>query len=138
MATPQLPITTSSKGTLTDTSADEQVPGAASAFDHVLSNTRKMQLKTLTSRKTPLNTIVANGRPVRNSSFLHKRYHRSLSFVARRLKRISRPVKPSVLTGIVPNSSFLHGKAPSVETPLPNSSFLYSSKAPAVAPQHSA
>ena len=94
-------------------SPEEQLPGP---YPVTMS-----QQKTLKAQKTSQNNPV-----IRNSSFLHSKRHRASPYIISKKNVI---ISDSLST-VLPNSSFLHGKAPPVKYAEPNISFLHGSKAP--------
>ena len=95
------------------TSPEEQLPGS--------SPVTMSQQKTFKAQRTSQNNPV-----IRNSSFLHSKRHRPSPY------NISKKnvIICDTLSTVLPNSSFLHGKAPPVKYAEPNISFLHGSKAP--------
>ena len=94
-------------------SPEEQLPGP--------SPVTMSQQKSLKAQKTSQNNPV-----IRNSSFLHSKRHRASPYIISKKNVI---ISDSLST-VLPNSSFLHGKAPPVKYAEPNISFLHGSKAP--------
>ena len=92
---------------------EEQLPGS--------SPVTMSQQKTFKAQRTSQNNPV-----IRNSSFLHSKRHRPSPY------NISKKnvIICDTLSTVLPNSSFLHGKAPPVKYAEPNISFLHGSKAP--------
>ena len=92
---------------------EEQLPGS--------SPVTMSQQKTFKAQRTSQNNPV-----IRNSSFLHSKRHRPSPY------NISKKnvIICDTLSTVLPNSSFLHGKAPPVKYAEPNISFLHGSNAP--------
>ena len=108
MRAPTAPTVTSGH-----TLPEEQLPGS--------SPVTMSQQMTFKAQRTSQNNPV-----IRNSSFLHSKRHRASPY------NISKKnvIICDTLSTVLPNSSFLHGKAPPVKYAEPNISFLHGSKAP--------
>ena len=83
-------------------------------------------LQTLSQQRTLMPQETSLDNPViRNSSFLHSKRHRASPYtISKKNTHIC-----DTLSAVLPNSSFLHGKAPPVKYSEPNISFLHGSKA---------
>ena len=108
MRAPTAPTVTSGH-----TLPEEQLPGS--------SPVTMSQQMTFKAQRTSQNNPV-----IRNSSFLHSKRHRASPYIISKKNVI---ISDSLST-VLPNSSFLHGKAPPVKYAEPNISFLHGSKAP--------